>query len=182
MTSRPAGAYRHRRALITVEADRRTRARYRLRPMRVRRTFALVLLGAACRAGCGSSSSSSSSPPSSPALRTPPPPRARRANSSSSDGQAQSASRASRSSRARTLAPASTTQTGTVDGIQCGADRAARLPHPRAPGRCTSTAQPRALPGGIGIPGSQVVADHARARSRRAASASTGCTPTRPTA
>ena len=42
------------------------------------------------------------------------------------------------------LAPASTTGTGTVDGIQCGADRAARLPHPRPPGRCTSTAPARA--------------------------------------
>ena len=59
-------------------------------------------------------------------------------------------------------------RTGTVDGIHCAPDRAARLPHPRPPGRVQERARVP-LPAGVGIPGSQRPADHRRGRSPPAA-------------
>jgi hypothetical protein len=54
------------------------------------------------------------------------------------------------------LAPASTTQTGTVHGISCGPTEQLAY-HIHAHLMVYVNGQPRALPGGIGIPGSQVV-------------------------
>ena len=70
-----------------------------------------------------------------------------------------SASRESPIEQGAELAPASTDRDrhGRRDPVR--RHGAARLPHPRAPGSVYVNGQPRALPGGIGIPGSQVVAD-----------------------
>ena len=54
------------------------------------------------------------------------------------------------------LAPASTTQTGVVDGIQCGSTEQLAY-HIHAHLAVYVNGSLRALPGGIGIPGSQVV-------------------------
>lgn len=54
------------------------------------------------------------------------------------------------------LAPASTTQTGTVDGISCGPNEQLAY-HIHAHLMVYVSGRPHALPGGIGIPGSQVV-------------------------
>ena len=101
-----------------------------------------------------------------PDLRAAPAPRTTATSATAAaSGHGRSASRACRSSRAPSSLPPSTTQTGAVDGIQCGADRAARLPHPRPPGRVRRR-RADALPGGIGIPGSQIAADHGGAGRR----------------
>jgi hypothetical protein len=54
------------------------------------------------------------------------------------------------------LAPASTTQTGTVHGISCGPTEQLAY-HIHAHLQVYVNGSPRTLPGGIGIPGSQVV-------------------------
>ena len=54
------------------------------------------------------------------------------------------------------VAAAGTTGTGTVDGIKCGATEQLAY-HIHAHLAVFANGQPRALPGGIGIPGSQVV-------------------------
>jgi hypothetical protein len=53
------------------------------------------------------------------------------------------------------IAPASTTQTGTVDGIKCGSSEQLAY-HIHAHLSVFANGQPRPVPGGIGIPGSQV--------------------------
>ena len=53
------------------------------------------------------------------------------------------------------IAPASTTQTGTVDGIQCGSSEQLAY-HIHAHLTVYVNGSPRAVPGGIGIPGSVV--------------------------
>jgi hypothetical protein len=53
------------------------------------------------------------------------------------------------------LAPASTTQTGTVDGIECGPTEQLAY-HIHSHLQVYVNGKPRALPGGIGIPGSLV--------------------------
>jgi hypothetical protein len=55
------------------------------------------------------------------------------------------------------LAPASTTQTGPVDGIQCGKTEQLAY-HIHAHLLVYVAGAPRALPGGVGIPGSTVIA------------------------
>ena len=54
------------------------------------------------------------------------------------------------------VAPASTTQTGTVNGIQCGSKEQLAY-HIHAHLTVFDNGQARSIPGGIGIPGSQVV-------------------------
>jgi len=126
--------------------------------MRVHRTAALVLLiGALLVAGCGSSSSSSSTTQSSSA-----------SGSSSGSDTTSSSSSSSSTSQAQlgfegipiqtgaAVAPASTTQTGTVNGIKCGAKEELAY-HIHAHLTVFDNGQARSIPGGIGIPGSQVV-------------------------
>jgi hypothetical protein len=126
--------------------------------MRVHRTVALLLLnGALLVAGCGSSSSSSSTTQSSSG-----------SGSSGSSTTASSSSGSSSTTQAQLgfegvpiqtgqeIAPASTTQTGTVNGIQCGSKEQLAY-HIHAHLTVFDDGQARSLPGGIGIPGSQVV-------------------------
>jgi hypothetical protein len=108
-----------------------------------------ALLGALALAGCGGSSSSSTS----------------------SQASTNASSTASTSATTTTpvqmgfenvpiesgadIAPASTTQTGTIDGIQCGSTEQLAY-HIHAHLAVFVNGSPRALPGGIGIPGSVV--------------------------
>jgi hypothetical protein len=109
---------------------------------------AVLLAGALALAGCGSSSSSSSS-------------------SSASSSSTPAASTTTTGSRAGAtlgfegvaleqggdLAPAGTTQTGTVDGIQCGATEQLAY-HIHAHLSVFVGGAPKAIPPGVGIPGS----------------------------
>jgi hypothetical protein len=115
--------------------------------------LALVVGGALVLAGCGSSSSSSSG--------------ASGSSTSSGSGTTSSATSSSGSAgqigfegvaieQGQDLAPASTTQTGAVDGIQCGPTEQLAY-HIHAHLAVYVNGSLRALPGGIGIPGSQVV-------------------------
>lgn len=125
--------------------------------MHVRRTFALVLVGGSLvAAGCGSSSSSSSSSTAPAPAPAPASTSSSSANSNSSDGQAQLGFEGVPIEQGQDIAPASTTQTGTVDGIHCGPTEQLAY-HIHAHLAIYVDGQPRALPGGIGIPGSQVV-------------------------
>jgi hypothetical protein len=122
----------------------------------MRRSLAAILVTVAvllALAGCGSSGSSSS-------------------NSSSSSGASSTSTTGSGGSPASSskqigfegvpietgadLAPAGTTQTGTVDGISCGPTEQLAY-HIHAHLTVYAGGQPRSLPGGIGIPGSSVV-------------------------
>jgi hypothetical protein len=126
--------------------------------MRAHRTIVLpMLIGAVLLAGCGSSNSSSSTTQSSSA-------------SGSSSGSSKTSSSSSGSSNTQAqlgfegipiqtgaaVAPASTTQTGTVNGIQCGSKEQLAY-HIHAHLTVFDNGQARSVPGGIGIPGSQVV-------------------------
>ena len=126
--------------------------------MRVHRTIVLpMLVGALLLAGCGSSNSSSSTTESSSA-----------SGSSSSSNTTSSSSSGSSNTQAQlgfegipiqtgaAVAPASTTQTGTVNGIQCGSKEQLAY-HIHAHLAVFDNGQARSIPGGIGIPGSQVV-------------------------
>lgn len=126
--------------------------------MRVHRTIVLpMLIGALLLAGCGSSNSSSSTTESSSA-----------SGSSSSSNTTSSSSSGSSNTQAQlgfegipiqtgaAVAPASTTQTGTVNGIQCGSKEQLAY-HIHAHLTVFDNGQARSIPGGIGIPGSQVV-------------------------
>ena len=126
--------------------------------MRVHRTIVLpMLIGALLLAGCGSSNSSSSTTESSSA-----------SGSSSSSNTTSSSSSGSSNTQAQlgfegipiqtgaAVAPASTTQTGTVNGIQCGSKEQLAY-HIHAHLAVFDNGQARSIPGGIGIPGSQVV-------------------------
>ena len=126
--------------------------------MRVHRTMALlVLLGALLVAGCGSSSSSSSATQSSSGSGT-----SSSSNTSSPSSSSSSASQAQLGfegipiQTGPAVAPASTTQTGTVNGIKCGSKEELAY-HIHAHLTVFDDGQARSVPGGIGIPGSQVV-------------------------
>ncbi len=120
--------------------------------MAIRSQILALLGGAVLLAGCGSSSSASSSS----------------ATSSSATSSAPSAS-TSASTKSPTqigfegvaiepgadLASPGTTQTGTVSGIQCGSAEQLAY-HVHAHLSVYVNGAPRALPGGIGIPGSTV--------------------------
>ena len=123
--------------------------------MRVHRTVVLsMLIGALLLAGCGSSNSSSSTSQSSSASGS------SNTTSSSSSGssntQAQLGFEGIPIQTGAAVAPASTTQTGTVNGIQCGSKEQLAY-HIHAHLTVFDNGQARSIPGGIGIPGSQVV-------------------------
>ena len=103
----------------------------------------MVLGTAGVLAGCGSSSSSSSSTTSSTA-------------SGASTTHAQIGFEGVPIESGADLASPGTTGTGDVDGIKCGATEQLAY-HIHAHLAVFVGGQPRALPGGIGIPGSQVV-------------------------
>ena len=122
--------------------------------MRVHRTVVLpMLIGALLLAGCGSSNSSSSTTQSSSASGS------SNTTSSSSSGssntQTQLGFEGIPIQNGAAIAPASTTQTGTVNGIQCGSKEELAY-HIHAHLTVFDNGQGRSLPGGIGIPGSQV--------------------------
>ena len=120
--------------------------------MRVHRIVALLLLIAALLvAGCGSSSSSSSTTQSSSGSGS-----SGSSTTSSSGSQAQLGFEGIPIQTGTAVAPASTTQTGTVHGIECGSKEELAY-HIHAHLTVFDNGQARSLPGGIGIPGSQVV-------------------------
>jgi hypothetical protein len=126
--------------------------------MRVHRTIVLsMLIGALLIAGCGSSNSSSSTTQSSSGSSG--------SNSSNTTSSSSSSSSGSHGQlgfegipiqNGAAVAPASTTQTGTVNGIQCGSKEELAY-HIHAHLAVFDNGQARSVPGGIGIPGSQVV-------------------------
>jgi hypothetical protein len=129
--------------------------------MRVHRSWLLlVVLGSMLLTACGSSSSSSSSTSASASSSG--------SGSGSSSSQTSSTSSSAAAPSAQVgfegvpieqgsdVAPASSTQTGTVNGIQCGSKEQLAY-HIHAHLAVFDNGNPRALPGGIGIPGSQVV-------------------------
>jgi hypothetical protein len=101
-------------------------------------------------AGCGSSSSSASSSSASTGTSSTSP------STTASTPKTQMGFEAVPIEPGQLLAPASTTQTGVVDGISCGPTEQLAY-HIHAHLMVFVNGQPRALPGGIGIPGSQVV-------------------------
>ena len=109
-----------------------------------------ALLGALALAGCGSSSSSSTSSPapsaSSPSASTPAATTAAPVQEGFENVPIESGAQ---------IAPAGTTQTGTVDGIQCGSTEQLAY-HIHAHLSVFVNGSARSLPGGIGIPGSTV--------------------------
>ncbi len=118
--------------------------------MYIRLPATMAVVGALVLAGCGSSSSSSTST-TNPAT--------------TSTASASSASQASHTQvgfegvpieQGAPLGSAGTTQTGTVDGIKCGPTEQLAY-HIHAHLQVYDNGQPRSLPGGIGIPGSQMV-------------------------
>ncbi len=123
------------------------------------RTLTLIAALAATAiaiAGCGSSSSSSTAS-STPASSTP-------ASSAPASSSSSSSSTASATQigfegvpieQGADLGSAGTTQTGTVDGIQCGPTEQLAY-HIHAHLQVYVNGQSRSLPGGIGIPGSTV--------------------------
>ena len=120
--------------------------------MRVHRMIVLpMLIGAVLLAGCGSSNSSSSTTQSSSASST-----TSSSSSGSSNTQAQLGFEGIPIQTGAAVAPASTTQTGTVNGIQCGSKEQLAY-HIHAHLTVFDNGQARSIPGGIGIPGSQVV-------------------------
>ena len=99
-------------------------------------------------AGCGSSSSSSSSSSSGSSTAT-------ASSAASSTSSAALGFEGVAIEQGAAIAPASTTQTGTVDGIQCGSSEQLAY-HIHAHLTVYVNGSPRAVPGGIGIPGSVV--------------------------
>jgi hypothetical protein len=123
--------------------------------MRVHRTIVLpMLIGAVLVAGCGSSNSSSSTTQSSSGSGSPS--TTSSSSSGSSNTQAQLGFEGIPIQSGAAVAPASTTQTGTVNGIQCGSKEQLAY-HIHAHLAVFDNGQARSIPGGIGIPGSQVV-------------------------
>jgi hypothetical protein len=116
--------------------------------MILRSQVVVLLSGALLLAGCGSSSSSSSSP-TSPSSTT----------SSSASASTQSAAQIGFEGvpieQGADIASPGSTQTGVVDGIQCGATEQLTY-HIHAHLSVYVNGSSRALPGGIGIPGSQI--------------------------
>ena len=116
--------------------------------MRVRALTVLMLVAASLAlAACGSSKSSSSSSPAAASSG---------GNSGSSGGQTQIGFEGVPIQSGSDIAPADTTQTGTVNGIRCGPTEQLDY-HIHAHLTIYVNGQPRALPGGIGIPGSTVI-------------------------
>ncbi len=119
-------------------------------PRQLLTTLAAVSAAAAALAGCGSSSSSSTASSTTTSAS---------ASSSAASGGSSSAAQIGFEGvpieQGADLAPASTTQTGPVDGIQCGASEQLAY-HVHAHLQVYVDGKPRALPGGIGIPGSSV--------------------------
>ena len=122
----------------------------------MRRSLAAVLVTVAvllALAGCGSSGSTSSDSSSSSG-----------ASNTSTSGSGGSPASSSKQigfegvpiETGANLAPAGTTQTGTVDGISCGPTEQLAY-HIHAHLTVYDNGRPRSLPGGIGIPGSTVV-------------------------
>jgi hypothetical protein len=109
------------------------------------RLLILVPVAALALAGCGGSSSSSTSSAAS----------ATSSAGSASTGSTQIGFENVAIEQGADIAPASTTQTGDVDGIKCGSTEQLAY-HIHAHLLVYVNGQPRALPGGIGIPGSQV--------------------------
>jgi hypothetical protein len=105
-------------------------------------SVALLVAAVVALAGCGSSSSSSSSSSTS-------------TSSSSGSSGTQVGFEGIPIESGADLASAGTTGTGKVDGISCGATEQLAY-HVHAHLAVFVNGQPRALPGGIGIPGSQV--------------------------
>jgi hypothetical protein len=126
--------------------------------MRVHRTIVLsMLIGALLIAGCGSSNSSSSTTQSSSGSSGSNSSNTTSSSSSSSSGsQGQLGFEGIPIQNGAAVAPASTTQTGTVNGIQCGSKEELAY-HIHAHLAVFDNGQARSVPGGIGIPGSQVV-------------------------
>jgi len=126
--------------------------------MRVHRTIVLsMLIGALLIAGCGSSNSSSSTTQSSSGSSGSNSSNTTSSSSSSSSGsQGQLGFEGIPIQNGAAVAPASTTQTGTVNGIQCGSKEELAY-HIHAHLTVFDNGQARSVPGGIGIPGSQVV-------------------------
>jgi uncharacterized protein YceK len=123
--------------------------------MRVHRTIVLpILIGVVLLAGCGSSNSSSSTTQSSSGSSSST--TTSSSSGSSSGSQAQLGFEGIPIETGAAVAPASTTQTGTVNGIQCGSKEELAY-HIHAHLTVFDNGQARSLPGGIGIPGSQVV-------------------------
>jgi hypothetical protein len=122
--------------------------------MRVHRTIVLpLLIGAVLLAGCGSSNSSSSTTQSSSGSNTT---STSSSTTSGSKSQGQLGFEGIPIQNGAAVAPASTTQTGTVNGIQCGSKEELAY-HIHAHLTVFDNGQARSIPGGIGIPGSQVV-------------------------
>jgi hypothetical protein len=122
--------------------------------MRVHRTILLpLLIGAVLLAGCGSSNSSSSTTQSSSGSNTT---STSSSTTSGSKSQGQLGFEGIPIQNGAAVAPASTTQTGTVNGIQCGSKEELAY-HIHAHLTVFDNGQARSIPGGIGIPGSQVV-------------------------
>jgi len=122
--------------------------------MRVHRTIVLpMLIAALLLAGCGSSNSSTSTTQSSSASGSST--TTSSSSSGSSNTQAQLGFEGIPIQSGAAVAPASTTQTGTVNGIQCGSKEQLAY-HIHAHLTVFDNGQARSIPGGIGIPGSQV--------------------------
>ncbi len=120
----------------------------------IARTSLLTLLATAILlAGCGSRSSSSSSSSAS-ASSSSASASSSRASAGGSTG-AQVGFEGVAIQLGREVAPASSTGTGTIHGIHCGASERLEY-HIHAHLAVYAAGQPRALPGGIGIPGSTV--------------------------
>lgn len=116
--------------------------------MSARTRFLALLAGALILAGCGSSASSSSTSTSSNAAAP--------SSTSTSSATAQMGFEGVPIEQGPLLASASTTQTGTVHEIECGASEQLAY-HIHAHLAVYANGASRTLPGGIGIPGSQVV-------------------------
>jgi hypothetical protein len=116
-----------------------------------RRPLILLLALAALVSGCGSSSSSSSSASSKSSTSATSTPTGATTTSTPQQLSFESVP----IEQGPAIAPASTTQTGPVDGIMCGPTEQLAY-HIHAHLAVYVGGQPRSLPGGIGIPGSQV--------------------------
>ncbi len=116
--------------------------------MSIRLYLTMAVVSVVLLAGCGGSSSSSPTTTSQPTTTASP--------ASQNPGAGKPGFEGVPIELGPNVAPASTTQTGTVAGIKCGPTEQLAY-HIHAHLTVYVNGQPRALPGGIGIPGSQVV-------------------------
>jgi hypothetical protein len=119
--------------------------------MHIRLPAMMAVVGALLLAGCGSSSSSSSATSSATTSSATP-----ATATSQASGKTKIGFEGVPIEQGALLASAATTGTGKVDGITCGPTEQLAY-HIHAHLLVYVNGQPRALPGGIGIPGSQVV-------------------------